>query len=70
MERVGREPKTAEQMGITESEWVDLAESLILSREFARLMPQSPLGMMHQMQVDYLERLFGIVEDVDNQATP
>lgn len=52
--------KTPQELGITEHEWVNLAESLLLSREFVSLLSDGPLYHFHRMQVDYLEDFFGL----------
>lgn len=61
-------PKSPQELGISDHDWVQLAESLILSREFAALLPDSELGAYHRMRVIYLEGYFGIsgTKGVDN----
>lgn len=49
-----------QELGISDHEWVNLAESLLLSRELATLLPYGELGYIHQMRVAYLEEYFGL----------
>lgn len=52
--------KTAQELGITNEQWVNLAESLLISREITSLLSSGPLYELHKMQLDYLEIYFGI----------
>lgn len=52
--------KTSEELGITPQQWIDLAESLLISRDLVSLLPYGELAVIHKMKVDYLERYFGI----------
>lgn len=53
-------PKTPQELGISEHDWILLAESLIFSREFAALLPYCELSIIHRMNIDHLEEYFGI----------
>lgn len=57
------EIKTAKELGISDHDWVILAESLLLSRDLAYYLPHSPIGILHKMNVDYLEGYFGIKQN-------
>lgn len=61
-----REPKTPQELGISDKEWVDLAESLLLSRELVAGLGQGELYFYHKMRIAYLEEYFGIGRSVDN----
>lgn len=52
--------KTYQELGITPQQWIDLAESLLISREFVSALPHGELATMHRMKIDYLEKYFGI----------
>lgn len=53
-------PKSPEELGISQQEWVVLAESLLSSRQWVSVLPYGELAVYHQMRVDYLEKYFGI----------
>lgn len=54
--------KTAQELGITNEQWVNLAESLLISREITNVLSSGPLYELHKMQLDYLEKYFGIAK--------
>lgn len=58
-------PKTPDELGISESDWIDLAESLIISRAFIRQITQGDLSAYHRLRVQYLEEYFGITKPID-----
>mgnify|MGYP001565884105 CR=1 FL=1 len=58
--------KTPQELGISEADWVRMAEELLYFRDFAMLLPNSPLGCMYGMRVEYLERLFGLRDPIDS----
>lgn len=61
-------PKTPQELGISDKEWVDLAESLLLSRELVAGLGEGELFFFHKMRVTYLEEYFGIRRPaVDNE---
>lgn len=55
--------KTAQELGITNEQWVNLAESLLISREMTSVLSSGPLYELHKMQLDYLEKYFGLKND-------
>lgn len=55
--------KSAQELGITDEQWVNLAESLLISREITSLITSGPLYELHKMQLEYLERYFGIQQN-------
>lgn len=62
-----RGPKTPQELGISNHEWVILAESYLSSRQWVSALPYGELAVYHQMRVEYLEKYFGIVRDPANQ---
>lgn len=67
-EQDDRGPKTPQELGISNHEWVTLAEELVYFRDFAKLLPHSPLGCMYTMRVNYLEVYFGITQPDQKEA--
>lgn len=65
-----RQPKSPQELGISNAEWVDMAESLLIARKFAALLPDSELGDYHRRMVIHLEQVFGLSGDggIDNKA--
>lgn len=55
--------KSWKELGITPQQWIDLAESLLLSRELLKGLPYGELAVIHKMKVDYLEKYFGLKND-------
>lgn len=60
-----KEIKTPQELGISNHEWVSLAESLLISRQWVSVLPYGELAVIHQMRVKYLEDYFGITEPID-----
>lgn len=58
-----KSPKTPEELGITNEDWVNLAESLLISREITQWFSSGPIYELHKMQLEYLEKLFGIQQN-------
>lgn len=52
MEKI--QPKTPQELGISDHEWVNLAESLLLSRELVAGLGPGELYYYHQMRIAYL----------------
>lgn len=61
---------TPEQLGITNEEWVNLAESLLISREFVSMLHSGALYDLHKMQLEYLEKFFGITHEPGVEDSP
>lgn len=59
--------KSPEELGISNADYVALAEQLLLSRELVKALgPSSPLGQLHRRQMIYLETYFGLREPDPN----
>lgn len=52
--------KTPKELGISDGEYIALAESLLISREFVNTLREGPLYYYHEMRVAYLEQYFGL----------
>ena len=55
--------KTPKELGITDQQFIDLAESLLLARDLLKGLRSGPLYELNRMKVDYLEKYFGIQQD-------
>lgn len=59
--------KTPQELGISNAEYISLAESLLLSREIAAGLPNTELGQYHAKRAAYLEQYFGLREAIDSE---
>lgn len=52
--------KTPKELGVSDEEYINLAESLLLARDLLKGLRSGPLYELNKMKVEYLEGLFGI----------
>ena len=55
--------KTPKELGISDDEYINLAESLLLARDLLKGLRSGPLYELNKMKVEYLEKYFGIQQD-------
>lgn len=55
--------KTPEELGISDDEYINLAESLLLAMDLISFLHPGPLYELNRMKVEYLEGLFGLKQE-------